>query len=60
MREDLTKLLELGTTGTSPLAATGDYLAVAHSNQVDTLEVQLKPGCPEHERRAGLPPVTAP
>src|SRR5262249_48367032 len=65
VREDLTKVLSLGTPGAhalgaSALAATGDYLAVGHSNQVDTLEVQLKPGCPEHERRAGLPPVTAP
>jgi hypothetical protein len=61
VREDLTKeVLSLGTTGASALAATGDYLAVGHSNQVDTLEVQLKPGCPAHERRVGLPPVTAP
>lgn len=49
VREDLTKLLALGTTGTSALAAKGDYLAVAHLNRVDALEVQLKPGCREHE-----------
>src|SRR5262249_29478229 len=65
VREDLTKVLSLSTPGVSAfgasaLAATGDYLAVGHSNHVDTLEVQLDPGCREHERRAGLPPVIPP
>src|SRR5262249_4766941 len=60
VREDLTKALALGMSGTSALAAKGDYLAVAHLNQIDALEVTLKPGCREDERRAGLPPVTAP
>jgi hypothetical protein len=48
VREDLTKLLALGTSGTSALAAKGDYLAVAHLNGVDVLEVKLTPGCREH------------
>lgn len=49
VRENLTKLLALGTTGTSALAAQGDYLAVAHLHQVDTLQLLLMPGCLGHE-----------
>ncbi len=49
VREDLTKLLSLGTTGTSALAADGNYLAVGHRNRVDALELQFMPGCLGHE-----------
>ena len=47
VREDLTRLLLIGTTGTSALGAAGDYLAVAHLNRVDALELARKPGCGE-------------
>jgi hypothetical protein len=47
VREDLTRLLLLGLTGTSALGAAGDYLAVGHLNHVDALELKRKPGCGE-------------
>ncbi len=47
LRENLTKLLALGTTGAAALAAQGDYVAVGHLNHVDALEVRRMPGCGE-------------